>query len=193
MPSIFLQRDIQRVDRFQIQVVRRFVQHQNVRLLQHQPAENQPRLLRRPKALRRLLAPLRLETASARGCRESPRVRRRINRCSQSTTVSPVLDRRAYDPARSSRSAPRGPSSPSAIEREILVLEPSDNSAIAAALQQRRFARAVAADEADLFAAQNIAVKSVDHRHARHTLRQALELQHMLAVGRIWSKRDNGR
>src|SRR3984957_16151444 len=38
---VFLQRDVQRVDRFQIQVVGGLVQHQHVRLLQHQPAENQ--------------------------------------------------------------------------------------------------------------------------------------------------------
>src|SRR5258708_37839592 len=38
---ITLQRNIERVDRFQIQVVGRLIEHENVRLLQHQLAENQ--------------------------------------------------------------------------------------------------------------------------------------------------------
>ncbi len=40
---IFLQRDIQRVDGFEIEVVRRLVENQHIWLLQHQSAENQPR------------------------------------------------------------------------------------------------------------------------------------------------------
>src|SRR6266851_2531427 len=38
-----LQRNIQRVDRFQIQMVRRLVEHQHIRLLQHQLAKQQAR------------------------------------------------------------------------------------------------------------------------------------------------------
>ena len=38
---ITLQRDVESVDRFQIQVVSGFVQHQEIRLLQHQTAEDQ--------------------------------------------------------------------------------------------------------------------------------------------------------
>ena len=40
---ILLQRDIQRVDGFQVQVVGRLIQDQEIRLLHHQPAEDQPR------------------------------------------------------------------------------------------------------------------------------------------------------
>ena len=40
---VALDGDVQRVDRLEIQVVRRLVENQEVRLLQHQPAENQPR------------------------------------------------------------------------------------------------------------------------------------------------------
>src|SRR5579871_1230495 len=40
---VFLQRDVQRVDRFEIEVVRRLVEDQNVRLEQHQPAEKNAR------------------------------------------------------------------------------------------------------------------------------------------------------
>jgi DNA-binding protein HU-beta len=38
-----LQRDVQRVDRFQVRVIGRLVQQQHVRLLQHQPAKRQTR------------------------------------------------------------------------------------------------------------------------------------------------------
>ena len=41
--GIPLQRDVQSIDGFQIQMVRGFVQNQEVRFLQHQPAENEPR------------------------------------------------------------------------------------------------------------------------------------------------------
>ena len=37
---VFLQRDIQCVDSFQIQVVGRLVEHQEIRLLNHQAAKN---------------------------------------------------------------------------------------------------------------------------------------------------------
>ena len=42
---ISLERNIQRVDRFQIKVVRRLVENENVRLGQNQLAEDQSRLL----------------------------------------------------------------------------------------------------------------------------------------------------
>ena len=38
----FLQRDIECVDRFEVEVVGRFVEHQDVRLLKHDPAQQQP-------------------------------------------------------------------------------------------------------------------------------------------------------
>src|SRR5712692_7496602 len=40
---VFLQRDVQRVDRFQIKMVSRFVEDEEIRLLQHQLAEDEPR------------------------------------------------------------------------------------------------------------------------------------------------------
>ena len=40
---IFLQGDVERVDGFQVQVIGRLVEHQEIRLLQHQAAEDQPR------------------------------------------------------------------------------------------------------------------------------------------------------
>ena len=61
VPSILLQRDIQRVDRFQIQVIRRFVEHQHVGLLQHQLAEDQPRGFAAGERLGRLHALFALE------------------------------------------------------------------------------------------------------------------------------------
>ncbi len=51
---VFLQRDIQRVDGFEVEVVRGLVEHQNIRLLQHQPAENHSRGLAAGKRFRRL-------------------------------------------------------------------------------------------------------------------------------------------
>src|SRR3984893_6318728 len=51
---IFLQRDVQSIDGFQVQVVRRLVQHQEVRLLNHQPAKDQTRTLTAGKRCRGL-------------------------------------------------------------------------------------------------------------------------------------------
>ena len=56
VPSILLQRDIQRVDGFEIEVVRRLIEHQHVRLLQHELAEKQPRRLASGKSFRRFHA-----------------------------------------------------------------------------------------------------------------------------------------
>ena len=42
-PVEFLQGDVERVDRFEIEVVRRLVEDEHVRLLQHDPAEQQAR------------------------------------------------------------------------------------------------------------------------------------------------------
>src|SRR5688572_29960029 len=53
---VFLQRHVQRVDRFQIEVVGRLVEHQHVRLLQHDPAEEQARRLATGQGLGRLEA-----------------------------------------------------------------------------------------------------------------------------------------
>ena len=53
---VALQRDVQRVDRFQVEVVGRLVQHQDVRLLQHDPAEEQARRLAAGQRLGRLVA-----------------------------------------------------------------------------------------------------------------------------------------
>jgi hypothetical protein len=53
-PRTLLQREIQRIDGLKIQVIRRLVQHQIIRLLPHQPAENQPRRLATRKILREL-------------------------------------------------------------------------------------------------------------------------------------------
>ena len=51
---ITLQRDVQRVDRFEIEVVRRLVEHEHVRLLQHQLAEQQACRLATGEHARRL-------------------------------------------------------------------------------------------------------------------------------------------
>jgi glycerol-3-phosphate dehydrogenase len=51
-----LQRDVQRVDRLEIEVVRRLVEHEHVRLLQHDAAEEQPRRLAARQRLGRLQA-----------------------------------------------------------------------------------------------------------------------------------------
>ena len=40
---VFLQRDIQRVDGLEVEVIGGLVEHQEIRLLQHQAAENQAR------------------------------------------------------------------------------------------------------------------------------------------------------
>ena len=47
---VFLQGHVKRVDRFQIEVIRRLVEDQDVRLLQHQLAEEQPSRPRRRRA-----------------------------------------------------------------------------------------------------------------------------------------------
>ena len=42
---LLLKGKVEGVNRFQVQVIRRFVKHQEIRLLKHEPAENQPRRL----------------------------------------------------------------------------------------------------------------------------------------------------
>src|ERR1039458_1162367 len=44
-PRVLLKGDIEGVDRLQVQVIGGFVQHQEIRLLEHQPAKDQPRRL----------------------------------------------------------------------------------------------------------------------------------------------------
>ncbi len=51
------------------------------------------------------------------------------------------------------------------------------------ALEQRGLAGAVAAHEADLFAAQHVGGKAVEHLQVAVELGQVLELQHVLAAG----------
>ena len=51
---ILLQRDVKGVDGFEVEVVRRLVEHQHVRLLQHELAEEKARRLASGKGFRRL-------------------------------------------------------------------------------------------------------------------------------------------
>ena len=51
---ILLERHVQRVDRFQVQMVRRLVEHEHVGLLEHDAAEQQPRRLAARERLGRL-------------------------------------------------------------------------------------------------------------------------------------------
>ena len=51
---IFLKGDIERIDRFQVQVIGGLIEHQEIRTLQHQPAEDQPRRLAARERLGRL-------------------------------------------------------------------------------------------------------------------------------------------
>ena len=53
-PVELLQRHVQRVDGFEVEVVGRLVEHQHVRLLQHDAAEEQPRGLAARERVRRL-------------------------------------------------------------------------------------------------------------------------------------------
>ena len=57
----FLKRHVQRIDGFQIQVVGRLVEHQHVRLLQHDAAQQQPRRLTPRKRFGRFVALLAAE------------------------------------------------------------------------------------------------------------------------------------
>ena len=58
---VFLERNVQRVDRLEIEVVGRFVEDQHVRLLQHDPAEQQTRRLAAGERVGRLVAVLAAE------------------------------------------------------------------------------------------------------------------------------------
>ena len=67
------------------------------------------------------------------------------------------------------------------VEREVLVGEAGIVGQ--QALQQRGLAGAVAAHQADLFAAQHVGGEAVDDFQIVVELRQVLELEHVLAAG----------
>ena len=83
------------------------------------------------------------------------------------------------------------PENGAGVESEILVGEAGIVGQ--QALEQRGFARAVAAHQADFFAAQHVGGEAVEHLLIVVELGQVLELQHVLAAGAHLVKRMNGR
>ena len=147
-----LQRDVQRVDRLEVEVVRRLVEHEHVRLLQHDPAEQQPRGLAARQRLGRLepffaaeqhlpeqavnVLPRRVGIELVQPLdRGHPLLDR------AGVVLREVADRHFVAPADRSRVeiAWRRAASPGRVRQQRL--------------QQRRLADAVAADEDDLLAA----------------------------------------
>ena len=145
-----LQRDVERVDRFEIEVVGRLVEHEHVRLLQHDAAEEQPRGLAARQRVGRLQAFFAAEQHLAEQAVDVLRAASGSNWCSHSTAVMPLLDRAGV------------------VLREVAdrdLVAPAHRARVEVAgrrharrvgeqrLEQRRLADAVAADEHDLLAA----------------------------------------
>ena len=184
MPSILLQRDIQRVDRFQIEVVGGLVEHQHVGLLQHQPAENAAAPLRRP------------ESASVGFSASSPLksiwpeqaaqfLLRRLgsNWCSHSIAVDALLDGFGVVLREVTDGHFVAPATRCRRRSGIAGLDRSMKPGAIAnqRLQQRGLAGAVAAHERDLFAARHARGERLNHFHAVVRLRDALDFERMPA------------
>ena len=92
-PFVLLQGDVERVDGFQIQVVGRLVQHQEIGLLQHQPAEDQPGAFAAGKRDRGLECVFAAEQHPPEEPRNLFLRRLRIELPSQSITVVPLACR----------------------------------------------------------------------------------------------------
>ena len=110
---VALQRDVERVDGFEVEVVGRLVEDENVGLGEDEFAEGEPRLLAARERLRRLGAFFAARRASGRECRECLR---RARRDSTGAANRPRSGRARWSrrrPAESSRPAPRGPRRPS--------------------------------------------------------------------------------
>ena len=107
---VLLQRDVQRVDRLEIEVVGRLVEDEHVRLLQHDAAEQQPRGLAARQRLGRLQPFLAGEQHLAEQAVDVLARRVRIELVQPLDRGHALAGSRRCGPAGSSRSTPRGPS-----------------------------------------------------------------------------------
>ena len=108
---VLLQRDIQRVDGFQIEVVGRLVEHQHVRFLQHQLAEDQPRGLAARQRFGRLHSLVAHEQHLAEQAAQFFGARRGIDTAAASRERSDRAESSRGDPARRNPTATSWPHS----------------------------------------------------------------------------------